>query len=99
MHFPNAQRELIIFTVEHGDHEYVEYSWLWRDTSKKLDNKELVREVYGIDDKTEDNNQSVTHKKWDKWYVDRERMVGVHSVQPLEPLEFGTLLKIGLLKQ
>ena len=99
MHFQESQRELVTFIVEHGDHEYVEYSWLWRDTSKKLNNKDRVEEVYGIDQSMDGNRQDIVNKKWDKWYVDRERMVGIHSVQPLDPLTFGTLLEIGLLKQ
>lgn len=99
MHFQESQRELVTFIVEHGDHEYVEYSWLWRDTSKRLNNKDLVEEVYGIDKSMDGNRQDIVSKKWDKWYVDRERMVGIHSVQPLDPLTFGTLLEIGLLKQ
>ena len=59
----------------------------------------LVNEVYGIDKEIDASRQDITNKQWNKYWIDAERTVKVHSIRDIHPIEFGVLLDLGIVTQ
>ena len=99
MKYGAAHRQLVAFEVFQGDHSYIEYSWYFLDTSIKMDDRMLVDEVYGINKEIDDSHQDIKSKQWNKYWIDAERTVKVHSIRDIHPIEFGVLLDLGIVTQ
>ena len=40
-----------------------------------------------------------SYKQWNKYWIDAERTVKVHSIKDIHPIEFGVLLDLGIVTQ
>ena len=94
------------FKIQYGDCEYFDYSWFkdyglaHYENGESITNKDMIREVYGIDLEDEDNAE-IFENNFDEdtnTYEDYSGdFISVYKVQEMTEKELDVLVKMGVL--